>query len=56
MCYFTKLDIYWGYNNVHIHEGDEWKAIFYTNRSQFKPLVMYFWPHQQSGHLPDDDE
>ena len=22
--YFTKLDVYWGYNNVHIKEGDKW--------------------------------
>jgi hypothetical protein len=40
--YFTKLDVRWGYNNVHIHEGDEWKAAFYTNRGVFEPLVMYF--------------
>jgi len=24
--YFMKLDIHWGYNNVHIKEGDKWKA------------------------------
>jgi hypothetical protein len=40
--YFTKLDVRWGYNNVHIHEGDEWKAAFRTNRGLFEPLVMYF--------------
>ncbi len=26
--YFTKLNIHWGYNNVHIKEGDEEKAAF----------------------------
>jgi hypothetical protein len=41
-CYFTKLDVCWGYNNVCIHEGDKWKATFRTNRGLFEPLVMYF--------------
>ena len=40
--YFTKLDIRWGYNNVRIKEGDEWKAAFLTNRGLFEPLVMFF--------------
>jgi hypothetical protein len=40
--YFTKLDVHWGYNNVRIKEGDEWKAAFRTNHGLFKPLVMYF--------------
>ena len=40
--YFTKLDVHWGYNNVCIKEGDEWKAAFHTNRGLFEPLVMYF--------------
>lgn len=39
---FTKLDVRWGYNNVRIKEGDEWKAAFLTNRGMFKPLVMFF--------------
>jgi hypothetical protein len=41
-CYFTKLDVRWEYNNVHILEGDKWKAAFHTNRGLFEPLVMYF--------------
>jgi hypothetical protein len=40
--YFTKLDVQWGYNNVHMKEGDKWKAVFWTNCGLFKPLVMFF--------------
>jgi len=40
--YFTKLDVWWGFNNVRIKEGDEWKAAFRTNRSLYEPLVMFF--------------
>jgi len=40
--FFTKLDVRWGFNNVRIKEGDEWKAAFRTNRGMFKPLVMFF--------------
>jgi len=40
--YFTKLDICWGFNNVRIKPGDEWKAAFCTNRGLFEPLVMFF--------------
>jgi hypothetical protein len=40
--FFTKLDIRWGYNNVRIKEGDEWKAAFITNKGLFEPTVMFF--------------
>ena len=40
--YFTKLDVRWGFNNVRIKPGDEWKAAFRTNRGLFEPLVMFF--------------
>ena len=40
--YFTKLDIQWGFNNIHIKPGDEWKTAFQTNRGLFEPLVMFF--------------
>jgi hypothetical protein len=29
--YFTKFDVHWGYHNIHIKEGDEWKAAIITN-------------------------
>ena len=39
---FTKLDIRWGYTNIRIKEGDQWKAAFKTNRGLFEPMVMFF--------------
>jgi hypothetical protein len=40
--YFTKIDVQWGYNNVRIKEGDQWKAAFRTNKGLFEPTVMFF--------------
>jgi hypothetical protein len=40
--YFTKFDVRWGYNNVRMKEGDEWKGAFRTNCGLFEPLVMFF--------------
>jgi len=39
---FTKFDVRWGYNNVWIKEGDEWKAAFITNEGLYEPTVMFF--------------
>ena len=39
---FTKMDLRWGYNNVRIKEGDEWKAAFTTLEGSFEPTVMFF--------------
>ena len=39
---FTKIDLRWGYNNVRIKEGDEWKAAFTTPEGSFEPTVMFF--------------
>src|SRR5258708_23651939 len=39
---FSKFDIRWGYNNVRIKQGDEWKAAFITNEGLFEPRVMFF--------------
>jgi len=40
--YFTKLDIRWGYNNIQIKKGDEWKAAFKTNQGLLEPTMMFF--------------
>src|ERR1700720_2185537 len=39
---FSKLDVRWGYNNVRIKEGDEWKAAFRMNQGLFELTVMFF--------------
>ena len=40
--YFTKLDVRWGYNNIRIKDGDQWKAVFKTNKGLFEQTVMFF--------------
>jgi hypothetical protein len=40
--FFTKFDVWWGYNNVRIRTKDQWKAAFKTNWGLFKPTVMFF--------------
>ena len=39
---FTKMDLWWGYNNVRVKEGDEWKMAFTTHVGLFDPVVMFF--------------
>ena len=39
---FTKIDLRWGYNNMRIKEGDEWKAAFTTPEESFEPIVVFF--------------
>ena len=38
---FSKVDVWKGFNNIQIKEGDEWKAAFKTNRGLFEPTVMF---------------
>ena len=40
--FFSKMDIQWGYNNIRIKEGDEWKAAFTTPFGLYEPLIMFF--------------
>ena len=39
---FTKMDLRWGYNNVRIKKGNEWKVAFTIPEGFFKPTVMFF--------------
>jgi len=39
---FTKMDLRWGFNNVRIKEGDEWKGAFTTHVGSFEPIVIFF--------------
>jgi len=39
---FTKMDLRWGFNNIRIKEGDEWKGTFTTHVGLFEPMVMFF--------------
>jgi len=39
---FTKMDLRWGYNNIRVREGDEWKAAFTIHLGVYKPTIMFF--------------
>ena len=39
---FTKMDLWWGFNNVRIKEGDEWKEVFTIYIESFELTVMFF--------------
>ena len=39
---FTKMDLRWGYNNVRLKEGDEWKATFTMPEGLFEPTIIFF--------------
>jgi len=39
---FTKMNLRWGYNNVRIKKGDEWKAAFTASEGSFEPIVIFF--------------
>jgi len=40
--WFTEMDLRWGYNNIRIKEGDEWKAAFTMPEGSFEPTIMFF--------------
>ena len=33
---FTKIDLQWGFNNMRIKEGNEWKGAFMTHVGSFE--------------------
>jgi hypothetical protein len=39
---FTKFDVWQGYNNIRIKEGDKHKAAFKTCHGLYEPMVMFF--------------
>jgi hypothetical protein len=39
---FTEFNVRWGYNNVRIKEGNEWKVVFLTPEGLFEPTVIFF--------------
>ena len=39
---FTRMDLHWGYNNVRIKKGNEWKTVFSMPEGLFEPMVMFF--------------
>ena len=36
------MDLCWGYNNIRIKKGDEWKTAFSMPKGLFEPIVMFF--------------
>ena len=39
---FTKMNLHWGYNNIQIKEGNEWKTVFTIHLVVYEPTVMFF--------------
>ena len=39
---FTKMDLWWRFNNMRIKEEDKWKGAFTTYIKSFEPTVMFF--------------
>jgi len=55
--YFTKMDVWWGFNNVQIADSDQEKAMFLIKRGLFEPTVMFFGlTNSLTSNIPDYDE
>jgi hypothetical protein len=42
LCIISDSTVCWGYHNIRIKEGDEWKVTFRTHEGLFQPQVMFF--------------
>lgn len=36
------MDLRWGFNNIRIREGNEYKAAFITPKELYEPTLMFF--------------
>jgi hypothetical protein len=54
--WFTKLDIWWGYHNIRIKDGDQWKGAVKTNRGVIWTNSHVFWTMQFPGTISGHDE
>src|SRR5947209_19005233 len=39
---YTKMDLHWGYNNVCIKDGHEWKGVFVMPIRSYESVMMSF--------------
>ena len=39
---FTKVDLWWGFNNIRIKEENEWKRVFMIYIGSFKLTIIFF--------------
>ena len=53
--YFNKLDLIWKYNNIHIKEGNKWKAAILDEQKTIQTKSYVFWTMQLTRNIPEDN-